>query len=130
VTTLKVNARREVTLTKDILRHLGISPGQSVVVHKLSHGRIALEAKRSTRGIEKFIGLLAGMTSKVATLEEIKNASGPKTPKATSRSKLILDRKSREARRVVRGGGSFKRSLQVSSSGKTRGPTAPSSAGT
>jgi len=42
---------------------------------KLPDGRISLRAARPTGTIEKFLGLLADRTKKVATLEEIHEAA-------------------------------------------------------
>jgi antitoxin PrlF len=75
MTTLKVTARGQVTFRKDLLRHLGIAPGEKVVVHKLPDGRLALSAHQPTGKIRDFIGLLAGKTNKVVTLEQMKKAT-------------------------------------------------------
>jgi antitoxin PrlF len=75
MTTLTITARGQVTFKKDVLQHLGIEPGDQVVVDKLPDGRIILSAERPTGSIESFIGLLAGKTRKVATLDEINKAA-------------------------------------------------------
>ncbi len=48
MSTLTVTAKGQVTLRKDLLRHLGIQPGEKVVVDKLPHGRIEVKAARPT----------------------------------------------------------------------------------
>jgi antitoxin PrlF len=63
------------TFRKDVLQHLGIKPGEKIELHKLPGGKAALLAARPKGSIDKFIGLLAGRTKKVATLEEIREAS-------------------------------------------------------
>jgi len=73
--TLTITARGQVTLPKDILQHLGVQPGGKIEVHKLPGGKIVLTAARPQGTIDKFIGLLAGRTSKVSTIEEIKEAT-------------------------------------------------------
>jgi len=73
--TLTVTARGQVTFRKDILQHLGVQPGEKIELHKLPGGKIALTAARPKGTIDRFIGLLAGRTSKVATIEEIKEAT-------------------------------------------------------
>lgn len=73
--TLTVTARGQVTFGKDILQHLGVQPGEKIELNKLPGGKIALTAARPRGTIDKFIGLLAGRTSKVATLEEIEEAT-------------------------------------------------------
>jgi len=69
--TLTVTARGQVTFRKDVLQHLGIQPGDKIELDLLPDGRAALKATRPTGSVEGFIGVLAGKTSKVATLEEI-----------------------------------------------------------
>ena len=40
MTTLRIGAKGQLTLTKDLLQHLNIAPGQKVQVDKLSDGRL------------------------------------------------------------------------------------------
>jgi antitoxin PrlF len=75
MTILTVTARGQVTFRKDVLRHLGIRPGERIELDKLPDGRIALKAARPAGKIDRFIGLLAGKTGKVASLEEITEAA-------------------------------------------------------
>jgi AbrB family looped-hinge helix DNA binding protein len=72
---LTVTARGQVTLRKDVLQHLGIKPGEKMELQKLPGGQVALRAERPQGTIDDFIGLLAGKTTKVATLDEIQNAA-------------------------------------------------------
>lgn len=44
MSTLTVTAKGQVTLRKDILKHLGVEPGARVSVDKLSDGRIEVKA--------------------------------------------------------------------------------------
>jgi bifunctional DNA-binding transcriptional regulator/antitoxin component of YhaV-PrlF toxin-antitoxin module len=74
-TTLTVNARGQITFRKDVLRHLGIEPGGKIELDKLPDGRVVLRAARLAGSIDGFLGLLAGKTKKVATLEEIGEAA-------------------------------------------------------
>ncbi|MGO4125443.1 AbrB/MazE/SpoVT family DNA-binding domain-containing protein [Inquilinus sp. YAF38] len=75
MTTLTITAKGQVTLRKDLLQHLGVEPGQKIEVDKLPDGRIEVKAARTTGSIDDFIGLLAGKTRKVATIEEIDRAA-------------------------------------------------------
>ncbi|HEY9344333.1 MAG TPA: AbrB/MazE/SpoVT family DNA-binding domain-containing protein [Inquilinus sp.] len=75
MTTLTITAKGQVTLRKDLLQHLGVQPGQKIEVDKLPDGRIEVKAARTTGSIDDFIGLLAGKTRKVATIEEIDRAA-------------------------------------------------------
>ena len=74
MTTLTVTARGQVTLRKDVLQHLGIRPGEKIELDLLPDGRGVLKAARPTGTIDGFVGLLAGRTNKVATIEEINAA--------------------------------------------------------
>jgi AbrB family looped-hinge helix DNA binding protein len=74
MTILTVTSRGQVTFRKDVLRHLGIKPGDKVELDLLPDGRGILKAAQPTGTIENFIGLLAGRTRKVATIEEINEA--------------------------------------------------------
>jgi AbrB family looped-hinge helix DNA binding protein len=75
MTTLTVTARGQVTFRKDVLHHLGIKPGEKIELDKLPDGRIALRAAKPSGTIDGFLGLLAGRTKKVATLDEINEAA-------------------------------------------------------
>ncbi len=75
MTVLTVTARGQVTFRKDVLHHLGIKPGDRIELDKLPDGRILLRASKPPGTIEGFIGLLAGKTKKVATLDEINEAA-------------------------------------------------------
>jgi bifunctional DNA-binding transcriptional regulator/antitoxin component of YhaV-PrlF toxin-antitoxin module len=72
--TLTVTARGQVTLKKELLQHLGIEPGGKVEVDLLPGGRVALQAARRKGSIMDLSGILAGKTTKVATIEEINGA--------------------------------------------------------
>ncbi len=56
--TLKVTAKGQVTLRKEVLDHLGVAPGDKIVVDFLPAGRAEVRAARSTASIEDFIGCL------------------------------------------------------------------------
>ena len=75
MTTLTVTARGQVTFRKDVLQHLGIRPGEKIELDLLPDGRAVLKAGRQTGTIAGFVGLLAGRTTKIATLEEINEAT-------------------------------------------------------
>jgi len=71
MTTLTVTARGQVTFKKEVLQHLGIRPGEKIELDLLPGGRGILRAARPPGTIDGFVGLLAGRTKKVATIEEI-----------------------------------------------------------
>ena len=75
MTTLSITSRGQVTLRREILQHLGILPGQKIELDLLPDGRGVIQAAKATQSIDNFIGLLAGKTQKVATIEEINAAT-------------------------------------------------------
>jgi bifunctional DNA-binding transcriptional regulator/antitoxin component of YhaV-PrlF toxin-antitoxin module len=72
--TLTVTERGQVTFRKDVLRHLGIKPGEKIQLDLLPNGEAVLKASRPTGTIDGFFGVLAGKTKKVATIEEMNKA--------------------------------------------------------
>ena len=75
MTTLTVTARGQVTFRKDVLQHLGIKPGEKIELDLLPDGRAELKATRPAGTIQGFLGLLAGKTKKVASIEEMNEAA-------------------------------------------------------
>jgi bifunctional DNA-binding transcriptional regulator/antitoxin component of YhaV-PrlF toxin-antitoxin module len=75
LTTLTVTARGQVTFRKEVLQHLGITPGEKIELDLLPDGRALLKASRPPGEIKSFVGLLAGRSKKVATIEQINEAS-------------------------------------------------------
>lgn len=72
--TLTVTSRGQVTFRKEVLQHLGISPGERIELDLLPDGRGMLKAARPSATIAGFVGLLAGRSKKVATIDEINTA--------------------------------------------------------
>ncbi|MCU0939838.1 MAG: AbrB/MazE/SpoVT family DNA-binding domain-containing protein [Burkholderiaceae bacterium] len=72
---LTVTARGQVTFRKEVLQHLGIKPGEKIELELVPEGRGILKAARPGATIGGFVGLLAGRTKKVATLEEMNEAT-------------------------------------------------------
>ncbi|MGC9270169.1 AbrB/MazE/SpoVT family DNA-binding domain-containing protein [Acidiphilium sp.] len=70
-----ITAKGQITLKRDLLQHLGITPGERIEFEKLPNGEIRLRAARPAATIEPFLGLLAGKTSKIATLQELDEAA-------------------------------------------------------
>jgi len=75
MTTLTVTARGQVTFRKDVLQHLGIRPGEKIELEKQADGGLMLRAARPVGKIDGFLGLLAGKTRKIATLDEMHEAA-------------------------------------------------------
>ena len=75
MTTLTVTSRGQVTLRKEVLKHLGIQPGQKIQLDLLSGGQGVMTAAKPTGKIGSFVGLLAGQAKKVAAMEEMNEAA-------------------------------------------------------
>ena len=75
MTTLTVTSRGQVTFRKEVLQHLGIRPGEKIELDLLPDGRGMLKAARPAGKIDGFVGLLAGRSKKVATIEDINAAT-------------------------------------------------------
>lgn len=73
--TLTVTSRGQVTFRKDVLRHLGVKPGEKIELELLPGGKGILKAAKQEGSIENFIGSLAGKSKVRLTIEEIKEAT-------------------------------------------------------
>jgi AbrB family looped-hinge helix DNA binding protein len=71
VSTLTVTAKGQVTLRKDILKHLGVQPGEKIAVDKLPDGRIEVKAARPTGKISDAFGYLKGKDGPSLSIEEM-----------------------------------------------------------
>ena len=69
--TLTVTTKGQVTLRKEILKHLGIEPGSKIEVDLLPNGRAELRAAKKTGSIEDTFGALYRPGTKALTIEEI-----------------------------------------------------------
>ena len=72
---LTVTTKGQLTLRKELLRHMGVQAGEKVEVAVLPGGKIEIQALRKTGSIADVYGLLRGKTRKKATLEEIDAAA-------------------------------------------------------
>jgi AbrB family looped-hinge helix DNA binding protein len=69
--TLTVTAKGQVTLRKDILKHLGVQPGEKLVVDKLPDGRVEVKAAHPTGKISDVFGLLKRKNGPRLSVDEI-----------------------------------------------------------
>ncbi|NRR33955.1 AbrB/MazE/SpoVT family DNA-binding domain-containing protein [Oxalobacteraceae bacterium] len=72
---LTVTARGQVTFRKEVLQHLGIGPGDKIELDLLPDGRALIRTAQPDGTLTSFVGLLAGRSAKVATIEEINEAT-------------------------------------------------------
>lgn len=71
MTLLTVTTKGQVTLKKDVLRHLGIEPGQKVDIDLLPGGRVEVKAARATGSISDLFGRLKKEGQPVLTVDDI-----------------------------------------------------------
>lgn len=71
MSTLRVTAKGQVTLRKDILNHLGVQPGETVNVNKLPDGAIEVRATRPAGKISDVFGSLKRKGQRRLSIEEI-----------------------------------------------------------
>jgi AbrB family looped-hinge helix DNA binding protein len=71
VTTLTVTAKGQVTLRKDLLKHLGVQPGEKIDVDKLPDGRIEVRAARPSGQISDVFNFLKRENGPSLSIEEI-----------------------------------------------------------
>ncbi len=78
MTTLTITAKGQVTLKQELLRHLGVVPGDRIEIDKLSDGRIVVRSASQNGTIADFIGCLSQKKGPKFTIEEMNDiaASG------------------------------------------------------
>ena len=57
MSSLTITRKGQITLRRELLQFLGLTPGQKVEVNKLANGVLALQAA-SPQGLESFVGCL------------------------------------------------------------------------
>ncbi|MDR0458387.1 MAG: type II toxin-antitoxin system PrlF family antitoxin [Burkholderiaceae bacterium] len=72
---LTVTAKGQVTFKRDLVQHLGVTPGEQLTCDKLPDGGLLVRAAQPSGSIDTFLGFLSSKTSKVATLKEIGEAA-------------------------------------------------------
>lgn len=75
MSTLTVSAKGQVALPMDILKHLGVRPGEKIFLDKLSNGRIAMKAARPKGKISDTFGILKRKDGPSFSIEEINKAA-------------------------------------------------------
>jgi len=73
---VSTTSRGQVTLRKEILRHVGIEPGEKLEIELLPGGEFRGRAVRKKGKIEDVFGILAGKTDVKLTIDEINEAIG------------------------------------------------------
>ena len=71
MTRLTVTAKGQITLKQDLLKHLGVGPGEKVEADKLPDGRIVVRAAGQEGNIADFLGCLSQKSGRRLTIDEI-----------------------------------------------------------
>jgi bifunctional DNA-binding transcriptional regulator/antitoxin component of YhaV-PrlF toxin-antitoxin module len=73
MSTLTITAKGQVTLRRDLLQHLGVRPGEKVLVNKLPDGRIEVKAARQTGKISDVFDFLKREKGPRLSIDEMKS---------------------------------------------------------
>lgn len=68
---LTVTAKGQITLKKELLQHLGVTPGQKVEIHKTPGGSITVRAAQRTGKISDVFGMLKREGQRSISIEEM-----------------------------------------------------------
>jgi bifunctional DNA-binding transcriptional regulator/antitoxin component of YhaV-PrlF toxin-antitoxin module len=71
MSTLTVTAKGQVTLRRDLLKHLGVQPGEKIILDKLPDGRIEIKASRRTGKISDVFDFLKREDGPSMSIDEI-----------------------------------------------------------
>jgi antitoxin PrlF len=71
MTTLTITTKGQVTLKRDLLKHLGVGPGEKIEADKLPDGRIVVKAVAPNGTIADFIGCLSQKRGPKLTIDEM-----------------------------------------------------------
>jgi bifunctional DNA-binding transcriptional regulator/antitoxin component of YhaV-PrlF toxin-antitoxin module len=71
MSTLKVTANGQVAIRQDVLKHLGLQPGDTITVEKLSNGRVELTAARPKGDISDVFNFFRRENGASLSIEEI-----------------------------------------------------------
>jgi bifunctional DNA-binding transcriptional regulator/antitoxin component of YhaV-PrlF toxin-antitoxin module len=71
MTTLTITTKGQVTLKRDLLKHLGVGPGEKIEAEKLPDGRIVVKAVAPNGTITDFIGCLSQKRGPKLTIDEM-----------------------------------------------------------
>jgi bifunctional DNA-binding transcriptional regulator/antitoxin component of YhaV-PrlF toxin-antitoxin module len=72
---LTVTAKGQVTLRKDLLQHLGVRPGEKIIIDKLPDGRIEAKAARPGGRISDVFNILKRDGAPSLSIEQMKQVA-------------------------------------------------------
>lgn len=68
---ITITSKGQITLRKELLRHLGVHPGDKIALEKLPDGRIEVRALKATGKISDVFGMLKREGQKPISIEEM-----------------------------------------------------------
>lgn len=71
MTMLTITTKGQVTLKRDLLKHLGVGPGEKIEADKLPNGRIMVRSVEPNGDIGDFIGCLSQKRGSKLTIAEM-----------------------------------------------------------
>jgi bifunctional DNA-binding transcriptional regulator/antitoxin component of YhaV-PrlF toxin-antitoxin module len=71
MTRLTITAKGQITLKQELLKHLGVGPGEKIEADKLPDGRLLVRAVAPNGNIDDFIGCLSRRAGPKLTIEEM-----------------------------------------------------------
>jgi antitoxin PrlF len=74
MSTLTVTTKGQITLRQDLLKHLGVMPGQKVEVHKLPDGTLTLGANLHEGDLADFIACLHKLNTPAVSIDALNEA--------------------------------------------------------
>lgn len=69
--TLTVTTKGQITLRQNLLKHLGVTPGQQVEVHKLPDGTLTIGSHVQDGDVKDFIACLHKPDASVVSIDEM-----------------------------------------------------------
>ncbi len=75
MSSLKLSSKSQVTLKKDVLRHLGIKPGDRIEIDLQPDRKVSIQASRPGKPIDSFVGILHHPDNPVLSLDDIKRVT-------------------------------------------------------
>jgi hypothetical protein len=72
--TCKINAAGQITLTEDLLAHLGVRPGSGVEIAKAEHASLVMSAAAAEHSIAQVFGCLKRKDARPLSIEELNEA--------------------------------------------------------
>jgi bifunctional DNA-binding transcriptional regulator/antitoxin component of YhaV-PrlF toxin-antitoxin module len=68
---LTITAKGQVTLRKDLLKHLGVQPGEKIAMDKLPDGRVEIKAARPRGRISDVFNMLKRDNTRSLSIEDM-----------------------------------------------------------